>query len=122
MWLLLLRLLISGKVYRDLEFPGDYLFNLYVCNYVKIRKIRLNIDIFQITFDVFIKNNNNSSLKMPNLFIENERMSKCSGFYLGRPFIANSSTFLRNSSMAFDASKSNFFTIEKGLIMGSFFK
>lgn len=43
-------------------------------------------------------------------------------FYLGRPFIANSSTFLRNSSMAFDASKSNFFTIEKGLIRGSFFK
>lgn len=76
MWFLLLRLLISGKVYRDLEIPGDYLFNLYDCNCLKIHKIRIIIDIFQNTFDVFIKIKNISSLKMPNLFIENERMSK----------------------------------------------
>lgn len=67
------------KSLQGLELPGDCLFNLYVCNYVKIRKILMMIDIFQNTFDVFIKINNISSLKMPNLFIENERMSKSFG-------------------------------------------
>lgn len=113
MWLLLLRLLISGKVYRDLELPGDYLFNLYVYNYVKIRKIRIMIDIFQNTFDVFIKINNISSLKMPNLFIENERMSKSLGdlFRTGplsqilRPSLKTTRWLLRLRGLTFSRSK-----------------